>query len=114
MAHHPQPESLNTNLNTTPKTPADIDSDGICVDASVIGGLFGLTPQDVTRLMRSRAITGICEKGLDADAGTFRLNFFYQNRRARLSIDAEGKISRSSVVDFSDRMQARVSHKAPD
>ena len=53
--------------------------------------------------MRSGQITSSCERGVDEDAGEFRLNFFHGNRRARLSTDLEGRILRKSAIDFGDR-----------
>jgi hypothetical protein len=53
--------------------------------------------------MRSGRITSICERGVDENAGEFRLSFFYGNRRARVLTDLEGRILRKSAVDFGDR-----------
>ena len=54
-------------------------------------------------LMRERAITNVCERGIDDNEGEFRLSFFYRNRRARLSMDPTGRIIRRSIIDFGDR-----------
>ena len=54
-------------------------------------------------LMRERAITSVCERGVDENEGEFRLSFFYRNRRARLSMDPTGRIIRRSAIDFGDR-----------
>jgi hypothetical protein len=72
------------------------------VDAALVGELLDVSPQDVPTLMRQRRITSLCERGVDADEGTFRLNFFYGKRRARLSIDSSGRVIRRSIVNVSD------------
>lgn len=74
-----------------------------CIDATLLGALFGLSPERVPPLMRSREMTGVCERGVGEDDGTFRLSFFYGSRRARLNIDATGAVLARSVVDFGDR-----------
>lgn len=77
--------------------------DDFCIDATVLGALFDLAPERIAPLMRSGALTGVCERGIEEDDGTYRLNFFYQNRRARLNIAADGRILRRSIVDFGDQ-----------
>jgi hypothetical protein len=78
-------------------------SDGeFLVDAALVGELLDIAPQDVPTLMRERRITSVCERGVDADEGTFRLNFFYGKRRARLSIDSSGRVIRRSIVNVPD------------
>jgi hypothetical protein len=69
-----------------------------CVDALLLGELLGLPPPDVQALMRSNAITSVCERGEGADAGRYRLTFFYNGRRARLDIDESGHILKRSVL----------------
>ena len=72
------------------------------VDAALVGELLRLPVSRVQTLMRSGAITSSCERGIDEDAGEFRLSFFHGNRRARLSTDLAGRILRRSAVDFGD------------
>ncbi len=78
--------------------PVRRDDDGFVVDATLVASLLDLAPADVPMLMRERAITSVCEHGVDNDAGKFRLNFFYGDRQARLSIDASGQVLRRSIV----------------
>ena len=73
------------------------------IDASIIGEAFGLAPSIVQSLMREGKITSVCERGVDDDAGRFRLTFFYKNQRLRLIVDEAGSIIRSSTVNFGDR-----------
>lgn len=88
----------------------EITNGDILVDAGLLGGLLGITAAEVPTLLRTRAITSICEKGVDAHEGEYRLSFFYKNRRARLSLDREGRILRRSVVDFGDQPMPRAAH----
>lgn len=73
------------------------------VDSSALSGLFNIDPAEVAELMRARAITSVCERGIGIHDGEFRLSFFYGNRRARLSVDTSGKILRRSTVNFGER-----------
>ncbi len=81
----------------------DIDDRTILVDATILGELLRVLPGDVPALMREHAITSVCERGIDAHAGEFRLSFFYRNRRARLSVDGSGQVLSRSSIDFGDR-----------
>jgi hypothetical protein len=72
----------------------------------LIGELLGIPPVDVPALMRSGDITSVCESGVDADQGTFRLNLFYRGRHARLRVDPAGQILQRSIIDFGDRPRA--------
>jgi Family of unknown function (DUF6522) len=88
-----------------------IGSDFI-VDAALIGALLAVPAGKVPALMRSGRITSICESGVGADQGTFRLNFFHRGRQARVRIDASGHILQRSVIDFGERPIPRR-HRRP-
>jgi hypothetical protein len=81
----------------------EIAGSDILIDAGLLGELLDVMPADIPSLMRARAITSICERGIDAHQGEFRLNFFYRSRRARLSVDAAGLVLQRSVIDFAQR-----------
>ena len=81
----------------------EINDKIILVDAALLGRLLDVLPGDVPALMRKRAITSVCERGIDTHEGQFRLSFFFRNRRARLSIDASGQILRRSILNVADR-----------
>ena len=53
--------------------------------------------------MREGKITVLCERGVDEDAGRYRMTFFHDNRRFRLVVDEEGNAIQCSTVDFGDR-----------
>jgi hypothetical protein len=84
------------------------DNGTFCVDASLVAELLGVAPARVHALIRSHEITSVCEQGVAEHAGQFRLTFFYKSRRARLNVDAQGKILRRSVVDFGEAANARA------
>jgi len=73
------------------------------VDAALVGELLDIAACDVLPLMREGRITSRCERGEGEHAGQYRLTFFRPGRRARLSIDAAGRIIRRSIVDYGER-----------
>lgn len=81
----------------------EIADGNILIDATLLGELLDVIPGDVPSLLRARAITSLCEKGVDIHQGEYRLSFFYRNRRARLSVDMFGHILQRSVIDVSRR-----------
>lgn len=96
------------------KMQIEIADSDISIDAVLLGELLSIMPAEVPELMRSHAITGFCERGIDADEGEFRLSFFHRNRRARVTIDAAGHILHRSVIDFGEHPLPRAFHKAGD
>ena len=93
---------------------AEIADSDILIDAALLGELLEITPADVPTLMRAHAITSLCERGVDAHQGEFRLSFFYRSRRARLSNDTSGRVLRRSVIDFGQRKLPRTLHNPGD
>ena len=73
-------------------SPVTIERGEFSVDATVIGQGLGLDPAMVVTGMRQRRITSVCERGVDEDAGRYRLTFFHAQRRLRLTVDATGTI----------------------
>jgi hypothetical protein len=74
----------------------------LSIDAAVVGRGLNVEPSLVPVRMREGKITVLCERGIDEDAGRYRLTFFYRNRRFRLVVDEEGNVVRRSTVDFGD------------
>lgn len=79
-----------------------VDGD-ILIDAELLAPLLDVAAADIPRLMRTEAITSICERGVDAHEGQYRLSFFYRNRRVRLSVAPTGQVLQRMTVDFGDR-----------
>lgn len=69
------------------------------VDAAVIAEGLGLDPATVQAGMRQRTITSLCERGVDADIGRYRLTFFHAQRRFRLIVDESGLIIDRSIAE---------------
>ena len=72
------------------------------IDAAVIGRGLNIEPSLVQGRMREGKITVLSERGVDEDAGRYRLTFFYENRRFRLVVDEEGNAVQRSTLDFGD------------
>lgn len=69
------------------------------VDAAEIAEGLRIHPAQVLAGMRKRRITSLCERGIDEDAGRYRLTFFYARRRFRLVVDEAGTIIDRMVED---------------
>jgi hypothetical protein len=65
---------------------------GIEVDAAIVAAGLGLDIDVFRALMDEGQITHLCERGVDADAGLWRVTFHYQARRVRLVVDATGNV----------------------
>ena len=70
----------------------------VCIDATIIAEGLAIQPALVQPLIRKGTLTSLCERGLDRDAGKFRLTFFHGRRRLRLIVDAGGNVVERSVA----------------
>jgi hypothetical protein len=84
------------------------DAGSFSVDAALVGELLDVPASDVQALMRDGRITSRCERGEAEHAGQYRLTFFRESRRARLIVDAAGRIIRRSIIDYGDRPLPRA------
>ena len=84
----------------------------LCIDAAVIGQGLNVEPSLVQVRMREGKITVLCERGVDEDAGRYRMTFFHENRRFRLVVDEEGNAIQLSTVDFGNH-QLPISMRKP-
>jgi hypothetical protein len=80
----------------------EIENDGadFTIPAEIIAAALKRDAATIPALVRSGAITMACERGTDADAGTFRLTVSDDRARLRLIVDASGAILSRSVLDF--------------
>lgn len=69
------------------------------VDAARVARGLGLDPGEFRRLNDSGRIRTLCERGIGADDGRYRLTFFHGRRRLRLVTDAAGRMVASDYVD---------------
>jgi uncharacterized protein DUF6522 len=102
---------LETSSLVTSERSIEISGNAFVVDAGLIGELLRLPASEVPVLMRAGRITSACERGVHEHAGEFRLSFFYRNRRARLSTDADGRVLRRTVIDFGERPIPQSQHQ---
>jgi len=84
----------------------------IRIDATIIGQGLGIEPSLVQVRMREGKIAILCERGIDEDAGRYRLTFFHKNRRFRLVFDEEGNAVRRSTINFGDRQLPTSTRKS--
>jgi hypothetical protein len=70
----------------------DFDGQSFNVDAALIANSFGIGPEHVQPLMREGKITSRCERGIDQDAGRYRLTFFHGRRNLSFIVDEAGEI----------------------
>lgn len=80
-------------------TGINIGDEGFVVDASVLAESLNLPEASVPSLMKQGKITSRCEKGVDADAGRWRLTFFYNGRALRLTVNESGEILTRASFD---------------
>jgi len=80
-----------------------IGDDAIEIEASIVAQGLELEPSSVQMIMRKGEITSLSERGVNTDAGRYRLTFFHKHRRFRLVVDETGAVIQRSSVDFGDR-----------
>ncbi|MBC2859643.1 DUF6522 family protein [Stappia sp. 28M-7] len=89
-------------------------SGDFAIDADVLAEGFGLSAEDFRERLRAGAVTGRVYRGIDEDAGTWRLEAFHANARLTVITDEEGRPLRRSLVDFGDRPLPREMRLPPD
>jgi len=92
-------------------TQVRFEDGGIEVDARLIGKALGIGPELVQAGLREGSITSLCERGIDEDAGSYRLSFYTRHRRLRLVVDEAGELLRASTVGSEDRPLPPSFHK---
>src|ERR1700674_4244943 len=85
-------------------TKLEILNDAVHIDSSIVAQGLGFEPSFVHTMMREGEITSLCERGVDEDAGRYRLTFFHKSRRFRIIVDETGKVIQRSIIDFGDRL----------
>lgn len=74
------------------------------VDAVDLGPLLGIAPAEVPAKMRNGDITSRFETGVDEDAGRFRLIFYYNDKRVRLTCLTDGTVLSTSTTPVEKRL----------
>jgi len=85
----------------------EFEDGAVKLDATIVADGFGLTPEQLRRLMRSAKITTRHERGVDADAGLHRLTFLYGKRHLQLLVDATGAIIDRSHIEVDESARPR-------
>ena len=81
----------------------DLTQPNPTVDAADLAGLLDIEPAEVIELMRVGKITSRFETGIDEDAGSHRLTFWFGGIRVRLTCDATGTVVKTSRVKAKGR-----------
>lgn len=82
--------------------PVEFENGAVAIDASVIAEGLGIALPLFREQMRAGKITGLSERGTDADNGRYRLTFFSEHRRFRVVVDEAGAILQRSTIDFGE------------
>lgn len=75
-------------IDLTPPSPT--------IDAHDLGEVLGIPAPEVIEHMRAGRITSAFETGIDTDAGTHRLTFWYGDLRVRFTCDTGGTVLKTS------------------
>ena len=81
----------------------EITDDDIVIDARLLAPLLKVATEEVPDLMRKQAITSVCERGVGAHEGQYRLSFFHRNRRVQITVDSTGRLLQRMTLDFGNR-----------
>lgn len=93
--------------------PIRFEDSNIEVDATVVAAGLKISPALLLERLRDGTVTSRCEKGIDEDAGRYRLTFFSDTRRFQLIADANGAILQRRALDFGDEPLPASAHR-PD
>lgn len=75
----------------------ELSNGSVCIEATLIAADFGLDAPGVLEAMRTGRMTSVWERGVDDDAGRYRVTFFHENRQLRLTVDANGQVLERSL-----------------
>lgn len=83
--------------------PIRFEDEAIEIDVAIIANGLGIEPGLVQAQMQAGKITSLCERGIDDDAGTFRLSFFTEHKRLRVIVNEDGTVIRRTTLASPDR-----------
>lgn len=90
-----------------------LDHGDVQVDASIVAEGLLLAPALVQPLLRKGRIASRLERGVDDDAGRYRLTFVHGRRQFQLIIDEAGQFLERSATELPAPMRrARRSRRA--
>lgn len=73
----------------------------IVIDGGPIAHALGLDTATFLRLLETRKIDQLCERGIDEDAGLYRASYYYHRKRVRVVVDREGR--QVGAIDIRER-----------
>lgn len=59
------------------------------IDAGMVAPMLGMSPEAFMRGVQDGLIVQVTERGVDEDAGWFRVTFRYHRRRCRISFNPQ-------------------------
>jgi hypothetical protein len=77
-------------------TKVERDGSDFVVSATLLAHAFEMTEDRIRQAIRDGSLTSICEAGVDADAGRWRLTFRHAGRACRFTVDEAGTILSTS------------------
>lgn len=77
-------------------TQVERDGSDFVVSATLLAQVFKVTEDRIRQAMRDGSLTSICEAGVDADAGRWRLTCRHAGRACRFTVDEAGTILSTS------------------
>lgn len=89
----------------------EFEDGGVVVDAAVIASGLGIEASVVQAELHAGKITSLCERGVDDDAGTFRLSFFTAHKRLRIIVNTAGEVIRRTTLASPDRPLSAIARR---
>lgn len=72
--------------------PIDVNpSPDIALDPAPVAAALGLATAEFLRLLETRRISQLCERGTGEDAGLYRASFYHGRTRVRVVLDRTGR-----------------------
>lgn len=72
----------------------------ILVDPAIVAKGLRLDVEALRAALQDGTVTSLCEKGIEQDAGRFRLTFFSPTCRLRLIVNEDGAVLQTSTADY--------------
>lgn len=77
---------------TSDEPPAIAACEPVTIDAGFVAPLLGLAPDAFMAAIRRGAVVQVTERGVDEDAGHYRVTFRYRRRRCRVIVAADSGV----------------------
>lgn len=72
--------------------PIDVNpSPDIALDPAPVAAALGLATDAFLRLLETRRISQLCERGTGAEEGLYRASFYHGRTRVRMVLDRDGR-----------------------